>query len=140
VYGNTIADVGPLACPRGGPVSLVASTSSAQVARLDDRGTRCLSVADVVDGAGVTCADSRIVSAQGLVGVMRAGVDGNGAEVPDSSTLYALPPRNAKRAILRRSNGATRRVDVRNGFLAVRIADDETILQWDAPTSPTVVP
>jgi hypothetical protein len=111
-----------------------------QVASFDSEGKRCLSVADGTVGAGITCAAPAAVQAQGLVGVMRAGADGSGAEVPGTSTLYALAPANAKRAVLRRSDGTTRAVDVTNGFVAVRVADDEAVLQWDTASNAARIP
>lgn len=159
IGGSTNGDVQNLPCPRGGPVGLVAmvqtspatvesrSPSSisqppqtARLASFDSQGQQCLSVTDGTDGVGITCATSGTVRAHGLVGVMRAGADGSGMEVPGTSTLYALAPSNAKRATLRRSNGTTRAVDVTNGFLAAEIADDETMLQWDTAPKEMRVP
>jgi len=110
------------------------------LASFDAQGKRCLSVPDGTDGEGITCAAAAAVQARGLVGVMRAGADGSGAEVPGTSTLYALPPANAKRATLRRNDGTTRAVDVTNGFVAVRVADDEATLKWDTASKAARIP
>jgi hypothetical protein len=109
------------------------------LASYDAQGKRCLSVTDGTNGAGITCAAPAAVQAEGLVGVLRAGADG-GEEVAGTSTLYALAPANAKRATLRRSDGTTRAVDVTNGFVAVRVADDETTLQWDTAPKAARIP
>lgn len=155
VYGSTNGSVGPFACPRGGTVGQVVAvpTPAAVEARsprspvpttrltsFDAQGNRCLSVTDGSVGAGITCAAPADVQAHGLVGVMRAGAGGSGAEVADTSTLYALAPVNADRATLRRGDGTTRAVKVTSGFLAVAVDDDEATLQWDTASKAAPIP
>jgi len=155
VYGSTNGSVNAFACPRGGSVgdvvtvptaaavearSLAPLVSTARLASFDAQGNRCLSVTDGTAGAGITCATPADVQAQGLLGVMRAGADGTGAEVPGTSTLYALAPVNADRATLRRGDGTTRAVQVTSGFLAIGVADDEMTLQWDTASKAAPIP
>lgn len=156
VYGVTNGDVGSLACPRGGPLSIhstarttpeaavslsaTGSASGVRVGSFRADGKRCLSVADGAAGEGVTCAQSATAEAQDLVGVMRAGADVTGAEIPGSAALYALPPANATTAIVRRTDGPLRRLSVKNGVLVVPLAGDETTIQWDTPTAQLPIP
>lgn len=139
IWGGTNSDFGQ-PCPHGGPVSLTAGDGGTADAAFDSGDYRCLRVADGSTGFGVACTSKAEAARGALVGTLRPGADGNGAELDGPITVVALAPAGAQYATLQQRDASARRVAVTDGLVRTVVDDDSATLRWDtAPVAAAAI-